>query len=79
MTVVLSWPSMEPDNTLPGEHKLVAALIRSAIEDLNHHDPDVRADARAFLENRDGALQWWLDAAGFELDPADLRRRLKKS
>ena len=72
----------DPDvifSSMPGEHRLVAALIRNAIDDLNHHDPDVRNDALAFLENRDGSLQWWLDAAGLELDAADLRRRLKKS
>jgi hypothetical protein len=39
----------------------------------------VREEARSFLLNRDDMLRYWLDVAGLELEPRDIRSMLVRN
>ena len=62
------------DNSMTGETKLVAAIIKDAVQDLDSPNERRRMDAERFLSGSDEMLQLWLSLAGMDIDSSAILR-----
>ena len=63
-------------NSLSPERRLIAGIIKSAVEDLHSSGKHLRKSAENFLSGRDGMLRFWLNIGGFEIDDLTVFEKL---